>query len=99
MPGPARTGGDRGPELGDHLLLAGQPAKDIRYGNTRHSNTRHGHVRPARRCLATGHSRIAGMLPVISSAVSGTGSGSISLTRSWMARLSSLAGRVASSTR
>ena len=39
------------------------------------------------------------MLPVISSAVSGTGSGSISLTRSWMARLSSLAGRVASSTR
>src|SRR6266496_3982212 len=53
-----------------------------------HSPCRHG--RP--------QSRIAGKPPVISSAAVGTGSGSISRTRSWIVRLRSAADRVASST-
>ena len=42
--------------------------------------------------------RSTGMLPVLSSA-NGTGSGSSVRIRSWISRLSSTAGRVASSTR
>ena len=45
------------------------------------------------------HSRMAGMLPVLSSATAGTGSGSMSRIRSWISRLSSSGGRAASSTR
>ena len=45
-----------------------------------------------------GHSRTAGKLPVLSSVARGTGSGSSGRIRPWISRLSSAAGRVASST-
>src|SRR5262249_23400500 len=55
--------------------------------------------RAAVKHLAAAHSRMTGMLPVLSSATAGTGSGSMPRIRSRISLLSWSCGRVASSTR
>ena len=72
-------------QLGYHPLLADQVAEDRRAAH------RYFPVHP--------HSTIAGKLPVLASAMGGIGSGSISRTRSWIARLTSSGRWDASSTR